>query len=185
MTTDSNHNDPVADDLLKRDFSADKPNQKWVTDITYIQTREGWLYLATMIDLFSRMVVGWSMSETMEAELVCNALSMALGRRGHPTNVIVHSDRGSQYASGKFRKLLSKYSLTQSMSRKGNCWDNACAESFFHSLKVELLYGEPLMNRENTKKALFEYIEIDYNRDRRHSANKFVSPVKFEATFVS
>ena len=138
-----------------------------------------------MIDLFSRKVIGRSMSETMEATLVGDALTMALTRRNFPRNIIVHSDRGSQYASGLFRGLLSKNHLQQSMSRKGNCWDNACAESFFHSLKVELLYGEPLMTAEKTREAVFEYIEIDYNRNRRHSANAFVSPMQFEERFVS
>lgn len=185
VTTDSNHAQPIAPNLLARDFAASKANEKWVSDITYIQTTEGWLYLAMMIDLFSRKVVGWSMSETIDAKLVCDALSMALWRRKFPKGVIVHSDRGSQYASNAFRELLAKHKLVQSMSRKGDCWDNACAESFFHSLKVELLIGEPLQNREKTREAVFEYIEIDYNRQRRHSANGFVSPDTFEARFMS
>ena len=185
VTTDSDHSEPIAENLLARDFSASRPNEKWVSDITYIQTTDGWLYLAMMIDLFSRKVIGWSMSETMEATLVADALKMALARRNFPRDVIVHSDRGSQYASKLFRGLLSKNHLQQSMSRKGNCWDNACAESFFHSLKVELLYGEPLMSAENTREVVFEYIEIDYNRNRRHSANAFVSPEQFEERFVS
>jgi transposase InsO family protein len=185
VTTDSDHSEPIAENLLARDFSASKPNEKWVSDITYIQTTDGWLYLAMMIDLFSRKVIGWSMSETMEATLVADALKMALARRNFPRDVIVHSDRGSQYASKLFRGLLSQNHLQQSMSRKGNCWDNACAESFFHSLKVELLYGEPLMSAEKTREAVFEYIEIDYNRNRRHSANAFVSPEQFEEKFVS
>lgn len=185
VTTDSDHSEPIAENLLARDFSASKPNEKWVSDITYIQTTDGWLYLAMMIDLFSRKVIGWSMSETMEATLVADALKMALARRNFPRDVIVHSDRGSQYASKLFRGLLSQNHLQQSMSRKGNCWDNACAESFFHSLKVELLYGEPLMSEEKTREVVFEYIEIDYNRNRRHSANAFVSPEQFEEKFVS
>ena len=185
VTTDSDHSEPIAENLLARDFSASKPNEKWVSDITYIQTTDGWLYLAMMIDLFSRKVIGWSMSETMEATLVADALKMALARRNFPRDVIVHSDRGSQYASKLFRGLLSQNHLQQSMSRKGNCWDNACAESFFHSLKVELLYGEPLMSAEKTREVVFEYIEIDYNRNRRHSANAFVSPEQFEEKFVS
>ena len=185
VTTDSDHLEPIAENLLARDFSASKPNEKWVSDITYIQTTDGWLYLAMMIDLFSRKVIGWSMSETMEATLVADALKMALARRNFPRDVIVHSDRGSQYASKLFRGLLSQNHLQQSMSRKGNCWDNACAESFFHSLKVELLYGEPLMSAEKTREVVFEYIEIDYNRNRRHSANAFVSPEQFEEKFVS
>lgn len=185
VTTDSNHSLPVAPNLLERNFTASKPNEKWVSDITYIQTTEGWLYLAMMIDLFSRKVIGWSMSENIDAALVCDALEMALWRRKFPKGVIIHSDRGSQYASSAFRKIISDKNLIQSMSRKGNCWDNACAESFFHSLKVELIMGEPLRNREKTRETIFEYIEVDYNRTRRHSANGFMSPERYEATFVS
>jgi transposase InsO family protein len=185
VTTDSNHTKPIAPNLLERNFTASKPNEKWVSDITYIQTTEGWLYLAMMIDLFSRKVVGWSMSETIDAALVCDALTMALWRRKFPQGVIVHSDRGSQYAANAFREKLDERKLVQSMSRKGDCWDNACAESFFHSLKVELLIGEPLQNREKTREAIFEYIEVDYNRHRRHSANGFISPDRYEAKFVS
>lgn len=185
VTTDSNHTLPIAPNLLERNFSASKPNEKWVTDITYIQTTEGWLYLAIFIDLFSRKVVGWSMSEHIDSTLVCDALRMALWRREFPKNIIIHSDRGSQYASCAFRELLTKNELIQSMSRKGNCWDNACAESFFHSLKVELLIGEPLQNREKTREAIFEYIEVDYNRQRRHSAIGYQNPEQFEAMFVS
>ena len=181
VTTDSNHALSVAPNLLSRDFSAHRPNEKWVTDITYIQTNEGWLYLAVMIDLYSRKIVGWSMSKNIDAQLVCDAFMMALWRRKFPKDVIAHSDRGSQYASHAFRNLLEKYSLTQSMSRKGDCWDNACAESFFHSLKVELIHGEPLQNGKQTRGSIFEYIEVDYNRYRRHSAIGFISPERFEA----
>jgi transposase InsO family protein len=184
VTTDSNHALPVVPNLLERNFSAHQPNEKWVTDITYIQTTEGWLYLAVMIDLYSRKIVGWSMSKNIDAQLVCDALTMALWRRKFPQGVIVHSDRGSQYASHAFRDLLKKYSLTQSMSRKGDCWDNACAESFFHSLKVELIHGEPLLNGKQTRESIFEYIEVDYNRYRRHSAIGFISPERFEARNV-
>jgi transposase InsO family protein len=184
VTTDSNHALPVAPNLLERNFSAHRPNEKWVTDITYIQTTEGWLYLAVMIDLYSRKIVGWSMSKHIDTQLVCDALMMALWRRRFPQGVIVHSDRGSQYASHALRDLLKKYSLTQSMSRKGDCWDNACAESFFHSLKVELIHGEPLQNRKQTRESIFEYIEVDYNRYRRHSAIGFISPECFEARNV-
>ena len=184
VTTDSNHALPVAPNLLERNFSAQRPNEKWVTDITYIQTTEGWLYLAVMIDLYSRKIVGWSMSKNIDAQLVCDALTMALWRRKFPQGVIVHSDRGSQYASHAFRNLLKKYSLIQSMSRKGDCWDNACAESFFHSLKVELIHGEPLQNGKQTRESIFEYIEVDYNRYRRHSAIGFISPERFEARNV-
>ena len=180
MTTDSNHQLPVAPNLLERDFTATAPNQKWVTDITYLWTSEGWIYLAVITDLFSRAVIGWSMSPNMKADLVCDALKMAIFRRGRPKGVIVHSDRGSQYCSGDFRDLLKKYELQQSMSRKGNCWDNACAESFFHSLKVEAIHGEPIMDRKTMRQAVFEYIEVDYNKTRRHSANGYVSPEAFE-----
>ena len=135
-TTDSKHNLPVAPNLLEQNFTADKPNQKWAGDITYLMTSEGWLYLAVIIDLYSRSVTGWSMSTRMTSSLVCDALQMAIWRRGRPKYVIVHSDRCSQYASHAYRDLLSEHHLMQSMSRKGNCWDNACVESFFHSLKV-------------------------------------------------
>ncbi|RCW28886.1 IS3 family transposase, partial [Pseudidiomarina tainanensis] len=147
---------------------------------TYLFTSESWLYLAVIIDLYSRSVVGWSMSNRMTATLVCDALKMALFRRGFPEGIIVHSDRGSQYCSNDYRDLIKKHRLTQSMSRKGNCWDNACAESFFHSLKVEALQDEPIMDRENMRRAVFEYIEVDYNKTRRHSAIGYLSPENFE-----
>jgi putative transposase len=184
-TTNSNHDLPVAPNLLDQDFSATVPNQKYVGDITYLWTDEGWLYLATIIDLYSRMVVGWAMSERMTARLVCDALKMALWRRGMPTGVIVHSDRGSQYCSGAYQALLDEYGLICSMSGKGNCYDNACAESFFHSLKVEAIHGERIGTREEMRQVVFEYIEVDYNRDRRHSANGNISPAAFEAKLVA
>ena len=174
----------VVENKLNREFHARSLGEVWVSDITYIQTTEGWLYLAVMIDLYSRKIVGWSMSKHIDAQLVCDALTMALWRRKFPKGVIVHSDRGSQYASHAFRDLLEKYSLTQSMSRKGDCWDNACAESFFHSLKVELIHGEPLQDGRQTREFVFEYIEVDYNRYRRHSAIGFISPERFEARTV-
>jgi transposase InsO family protein len=179
-TTDSNHQLPVAPNLLEQDFSSDAPNQKWVGDITYLLTNEGWLYLAVIIDLYSRAVIGWSMNERMTAELTCDALKMALFRRGFPEGVIVHSDRGSQYCSMAYRDLIAKHQLTQSMSRKGNCWDNAVAESFFHTLKVELLKDEPLTDRATLKQQVFEYIEVDYNKTRRHSAIGYLSPENYE-----
>jgi len=163
-----------------QDFNATGPNQKWVGDITYLMTSEGWLYLAVIIDLYSRTVIGWSMSNRMTADLVCDALKMALFRRGRPKKVIVHSDRGSQYCSHDYRDLITKHQLVQSMSRKGNCWDNACAESFFHSLKVEALQDEPIMDRETMRQHVFEYIEVDYNKTRRHSALGYLSPENFE-----
>jgi transposase InsO family protein len=180
VTTDSHHTLPVAPNLLEQDFNSTSPNQKWVGDITYLMTSEGWLYLAVMIDLYSRTIIGWSMSNRMTADLVCDALKMALFRRGRPKKVIVHSDRGSQYCSHDYRDLITKHQLVQSMSRKGNCWDNACAESFFHSLKVEALQNEPIIDRETMRQQVFEYIEVDYNKTRRHSALGYLSPENFE-----
>ena len=184
-TTNSRHNLPVAPNLLQQDFTASGPNQKYVGDITYLWTDEGWLYLAVVIDLFSRLVVGWAMSERMTAQLVCDALQMALWRRHRPTGVIVHSDRGSQYCSWAYQQLITEHGLLCSMSAKGNCYDNACAESFFHSLKVEAIHGERFGTREEIRQAVFEYIEVDYNRTRRHSANGFISPAAFEANQVA
>ena len=180
VTTDSNHTLAVAPNLLAQNFTATKVNQKWVGDITYLYTSEGWLYLAVIIDLYSRAVIGWSMNSRMTADLVCDALKMAMFRRGFPKGVIVHSDQGSQYCSKAYRALMTKYEHKQSMSRKGNCWDNACAESFFHSLKVEAIQYEPLKDRESMRQSVFEYIEVDYNRTRRHSANGYLSPENFE-----
>ncbi|EGU42788.1 integrase, partial [Vibrio ichthyoenteri ATCC 700023] len=154
-TTDSKHTMPIAPNLLAQDFRAEVPNQKWAGDITYLVTSEGWLYLAVIIDLYSRQVIGWSMDTRMTASLVCDALSMALFRRGFPEQVIVHSDRGSQYCSKDYRTLISNYNLKQSMSRKGNCWDNACVESFFHSMKVEAIQYEPIMTREEMRQTVF------------------------------
>lgn len=182
-TTHSKHNLPVFDNRLEQDFSATAPNQKWVGDITYLWTEQGWLYLAVILDLYSRQVVGWSMSERMTADLACNALQMALFKRKRPKGVIVHSDRGSQYCSHAYRQLLEKHQLLGSMSAKGNCYDNACAESFFHSLKVEAIHGERFSTREAMRQTVFEYIETDYNRLRLHSANGYQSPLAFEAVF--
>ena len=180
VTTDSDHGLPVAPNLLKQNFGATAPNQKWAGDITYLMSSEGWLYLAVIIDLYSRSVIGWSMNTRMTADLVCDALEMALWRRGFPNGVIVHSDRGSQYCSQAYRDRLRAHRLRQSMSRKGNCWDNACVESFFHSLKVEAIHYEPMMSREPLRQHVFEYIEVDYNRRRRHSALGYVSPMDYE-----
>lgn len=180
VTTDSNHQLPIADNLLERDFSADAPNQKWVQDITYLWTSEGWLYLAVVIDLYSRAVVGWSMNERMNASLVIDSLTMAMFRRGMPKGVIIHSDRGSQYCSYAYRDLAREHDFKISMSRKGNCWDNAVAESFFHSLKVEAIQFEPVMTRTEMRQAVFEYIDVDYNRKRRHSSIAYTSPFNFE-----
>lgn len=179
------HKMPVAPNILEQDFTASAPNQKWAGDITYIATSEGWLYLAVVIDLYSRQVVGWSMGTRMTATLVCDALSMALFRRGFPEDVIIHSDRGSQYCSKDYRELITAYNLKQSMSRKGNCWDNACVESFFHSMKVEAIQYEPIMTRDTMRQTIFEYIEVDYNRTRRHSALGYLSPINFEQRNVA
>ena len=185
VTTDSSHGKPTAPNLLNREFYASAPNQKWVGDITYLHTDEGWLYLATVIDLYSRKVIGWAMSDRMKAELACDALTMALWRRGFPKGVLMHTDRGSQYCSDKYQRLLVKHKLVCSMSGTGNCFDNACAESFFHTLKVELVHGERFDKRSDMRRAVFEYIELDYNRRRRHSAIGMVSPEAFEAQRVA
>ena len=184
-TTNSRHGLPVAPNLLEQDFSAPAPNQKWVGDITYLATGEGWLYLAVLIDLYSRKVIGWAMSERMTADLVGDALQMALWSRKMPKGVIVHSDRGSQYCSSLYQSLLTRHDLRCSMSAKGNCYDNACAESFFHSLKVEAIHGERLTTRETMRRQVFEYIELDYNRQRRHSAIGMISPEAFEARMIA
>ena len=180
VTTDSNHNKTVAKNLLQQNFTASRPNQKWVTDITYINTDEGWLYLATVLDLYSRAVIGWSMGQRISTELVCDALTMALFRRKFPKNVIVHSDRGSQYCYKKYQKLLKTNALICSMSSKGCCYDNAPMESFFHSLKIELVHRVTYKTREEAKNDIFQYIETYYNLHKRHSANDLQAPFVFE-----
>jgi len=180
VTTDSRHRLPVAENKLNQEFSASRTNEKWVTDITYIRTREGWLYLAIVVDLFSRKVVGWSMQETMEKELVINALNIALKARQPPQGLLHHSDRESQYASAAYQKLLRDRQITCSMSRKGNCYDNAVIESFFATLKQELVYHREYETRQQAKQDIFEYMEVFYNRRRRHSALGYVSPQEFE-----
>lgn len=184
-TTNSNHNLPVAPNLLEQDFTATAPNQKWVSDITYIATDEGWLYLAVVLDLYARRVVGWAMSERMTAKLVCDALQMALWRRKRPGGVIVHSDRGSQYCSGDYQRLLRGNSLVCSMSKRGDCYDNAAMESWNHSLKVEAIHGERFVTRQMAKDQVFEYIEIYYNRKRLHSRLGYLSPEAFELRHVA
>lgn len=179
-TTDSSHSKPVASNTLNRDFTAVAPNEKWVGDITYIWTTEGWLYLAVIIDLYSRKVVGWSLKERMTTELVCAAMTMAVSTRGGVAKTLCHFDRGSQYASDLFQALLKQYGFVCSMSRKGNCWDNAVAESFFHSLKVEAIYGETFRTRDEARKAIFDWLECFYNKSRRHSALGYLSPSQFE-----
>lgn len=179
-TTDSGHARPVAPNTLNREFTAEAPNEKWVGDITYLWTEEGWLYLAVVIDLFSRKVVGWALEGRMTAEIVCSALRMAVETRSKAAQTLCHFDRGSQYASDIFQALLKRHGFTCSMSRKGNCWDNAVAESFFHSLKVEAVYGETFRTRDEARRAVFDWIECFYNVKRRHSALGYVSPSAFE-----
>ena len=179
-TTNSKHNEAISPNLLNRNFKVDAPNQVWVGDITYIWTDMGWLYLATVIDLFSRKVVGWSMADRMKTSLVNDAMQMAIWQRKPPKGLIWHTDRGSQYASKKHRALLKTHKIQQSMSRKGDCWDNAVAESFFHTLKTELVFHERYKTREQAHASIFEYIEVFYNRKRRHSTNGMMSPANFE-----
>ena len=179
-TTDSNHKYPIADNILNRDFTAAARDKKWVSDITYVWTMAGWLYLCTVIDLYSRKVVGWSMDDNMETSLVLNALDMACLNRNPEPGLIFHSDRGSQYASNEFRKEMKNKGFIQSMSRRGNCWDNAVAESFFHSIKTEELYFNKFYNKNEAKSCIFEYIELKYNRMRSHSYLGYLSPHQFE-----
>jgi putative transposase len=181
-TTNSNHGLPVAPNLLNQDFTAERRDEKWVSDITYVWTDEGWLYLAIVLDLYSRKVIGWSISERMTARLTCDALRMALLRRGYPHGVIVHSDRGSQYCSKEYRSLLSENGLHCSMSARGDCFDNAAMESWNHSLKVEAVHGERFVTRAQAKKQLFDYIEVYYNRQRLHSTLGYLSPEQFESS---
>jgi transposase InsO family protein len=180
VTTDSKHSLPISDNLLERHFDPAQPNQTYAGDITYISTDEGWLYLAVVIDLFSRQVVGFAMDKHMRAELVNNALIKAIWKRKPSRGLLWHTDRGSQYASDSHRALLKEHGIIHSMSRKGNCWDNAVSESFFHTLKVELIHQVKFKTREEAKQAIFEYIEVFYNRVRMHSANNYLSPVEFE-----
>ena len=179
VTTDSNHAFPVSENILDRNFTPEMPNQVWTGDITYIATNDGWLYLAVIIDLFSRQVIGWSMSERMSRKLVIDALNMAWFRRRPATGLIFHSDRGSQYASGDFQKLLRKYGMTGSMSRTGNCWDNAVTETLFGSLKVERLHGMQFDTRRQAKNEVIDWL-LFYNRKRMHSTLGYVSPMAFE-----
>ncbi len=179
-TTDSRHRFPVAPNLLMRHFDVEAPNTAWVTDITYLATLEGWLYLVVILDLFSRRVVGYAMSERIDRELVLEALREALMHRPGARDLIHHSDRGSQYASHDYREALDQAGITCSMSRRGNCWDNAVAESFFGTLKMELLYELPLQTRSATRSAVADYIETFYNVRRRHSSLDYLSPVEFE-----
>jgi putative transposase len=184
-TTDSKHALPVAENLLDRAFEVDAPNVAWVTDITYVWTAEGWLYLAAILDLFSRRVVGLATSERIDRELVLTALRNAVGRRMPNVGLMHHSDRGSQYASGDYQDALHDLGVVCSMSRKGNCWDNAVAESFFATLKTELVYTRRFATRAEAREAIFDFVEMFYNRRRRHSTLGYLSPVDFEIKFVA
>ena len=179
-TTDSQHNLATAPNLLKQNFTALAPNKVWTADISYCWTQEGWLYLAVVLDLYSRKIVGWSINKRMSRKLVIDAFLMAYWSRKPKPGLIHHSDKGCQYASHDFQKTLSMAGALQSMSGTGNCYDNAVTETFFHSLKTELMFGEVFKTREEAKNAMFEYIEIYYNRQRRHSTLGYCSPVKFE-----
>ena len=184
-TTDSRHDQPVAANVLARDFTAEAPDQKWTADITYIPTRQGWLYLAVVMDLFSRRIVGWSMSASLATALVLDALRMALTHRQPSADLLHHSDRGCQYASADFQQLLAEHGITCSMSRKGNCWDNAPTESFFGKLKTEWVHGVDYADHDEARQHLFQYIELFYNRKRKHATLGYVSPAAFEELFHS
>jgi transposase InsO family protein len=183
-TTDSKHNMPVAENLLDRKFEVTEPDVAWVTDITYVWTAQGWLYLAAILDLFSRRVVGLAMSEHIDRALVLEALRNAIGRRVPNAGLMHHSDRRSQYASGDYQAALADLGVVCSMSRKGNCWDNAVAESFFATLKTELVYTRRFATRAEAREAIFEFVEVFYNRRRRHSTLGYVSPAEFEMKFI-
>lgn len=181
-TTNSVHNQPVADNLLNREFAAEGPNRKWTVDITYVPTDEGWLYLAGVLDLFSRKIVGWAMADHMRTDLVSDALRMAIVHRRPGKGMLHHSDRGVQYASEDYQQLLKEHHMDVSMSGRGECWDNACVESFWGTLKTELINHEHYATRESARQAIFEYIEVFYNRKRLHSSLGYLSPEAFEAS---
>ena len=187
-TTDSAHPDPVAPNLLARQFDVNgigAMDRIWVSDITYVPTREGWLFLATVLDLASRRVVGWAMRETLEVDLALSALRMALGARRPPPGLLHHSDRGTQYAAAEYRALLTAHGMIASMSRKGDCWDNAVAESFFATLELELIVKSEWPTRDAARRAIFRYIETWYNRERRHSTLGYRSPAQYEAEVLT
>jgi putative transposase len=179
-TTHSRHHHPVAANVLAQNFTATRINQRWVSDITYIPTAQGWLYLAVVLDLYSRVIVGWAMDQRMTAHLVQRALTMALWRRGAVRGLLLHSDRGCQYACGDYQRLLRDQGITCSMSRTGNCYDNAAMESFFGTLKQELVHHERYITREQARASIFEYIEVFYNHQRKHSAINYQTPMTFE-----
>jgi len=180
VTTDSKHNYPISPNLLNQDFHVESANQCWVSDITYIPTWEGWIYLCIILDLYSRKVVGWSMASHLRAELAVDALNMAVAHRDPAPGVVFHSDRGIQYAAQLFREKLQSYEMVQSMSRKGNCWDNACAESFFSTLKMEEVFHKSYKTKEEARISIFEYIAVFYNNQRSHSLLDYYSPAEYE-----
>lgn len=185
VTTNSKHSHPVAKNVLERNFSPEKPNQVWAGDITYLWTQEGWMYLAVFIDLYSRRVVGWATSKRLTTEFVLLAFERACARRNATRSLLVHTDRGSQYASHHFRQTLQRGRHTLSMSRKGNCWDNAVVESFFARLKVEMVHGEKFNSRKQLEYELFDYIERFYNQRRKHSFLEYLSPLMYERKYNS
>ncbi|PQP33012.1 hypothetical protein C6A36_01450 [Desulfobacteraceae bacterium SEEP-SAG10] len=180
VTTDSKHKEPVSPNLLDRQFTVPTPDTVWVSDITYLKVGRKWHYLTVFIDLFSRIVVGWDLSESLERYSAMRALNKAILRRRPSQGLMIHSDRGIQYASGDFRAILKKHRFIQSMSRKGNCWDNAVAESFFHSIKTQMIHHCNFQSVAETEQALFNYIEVYYNRRRKHSTNGYKSPANYE-----
>jgi len=180
-TTQSNHRLPVAENTLNRQFTVAAPNRVWAGDLTYVWTTEGWLYLAVILDLYSRRVIGWAMGQRLTVDLAERALTMALANRAPTAGLLHHSDRGSQYAATSYQQVLAAHGVTASMSRKGNCWDNACIESFFGTLKRELVYHRHYATRDEAKQDIFEYIEVFYNRKRRHSTLSYDSPAEYEA----
>ncbi len=183
VTTDSKHNLPIAENLLNREFNIAEPNKVLVTDITYVKTQKGWAYLTVFIDLFSRMVVGWAVSSSLSTDTVLIALKRAIEKRNLGAGVMVHSDRGCQYASEAFRALLKEHGFIQSMSRKGNCWDNAVAESFFRIYKTEMAYHHNFVDQADVLHKTFEYIECYYNRKRRHGTLNYLTPAEFHNQF--
>ena len=185
VTTNSKHSFPVAENHLNRQFKPKDKNQVWAADITYLWTEQGWLYLAVVLDLFSRRVIGWSMQPTMERGLVITALKMALASRRPGNGLMHHSDRGSQYASGDYQRILAETGIVCSMSRKGNCWDNAVVESFFATLKTELVYHKRYRTRDEARMDIFEYIETWYNQKRRHSSLDYLSPINYESMMTT
>jgi len=186
VTTDSNHSYSLAPNLLERDFITESPGKVWVSDITYLSTNEGWAYLTMVMDLYDRKIIGWSLSHRMKTEMTTlPALEMALKNREKSNDLMFHSDRGIQYASSSFKKLLIKNNITQSMSRKGNCWDNAVAESFFKTLKTECTYHLNFKTRDEAMLEIFAYIETWYNRKRKHSALKYKTPLQMEQMFFN